>query len=197
MTCKVLGIHEVLGADWKKISIPLCNVVPEFCTALTDIVVNHGELDIPDKAARVFHYYPNGVSLKNIMHFGQMYHEDRFQIYADNYSVTMGAPKDKRTLLIPLQKIDVPVAMLVGKQDDMTGLEDPRWAKNHIGDNMVYYEEIEANHFSFMLGKDMTYMTETVIDLLQEYHPTDVSKKPAKKESSQKGGVNQQSAAKK
>ena len=102
MTCKVFGIHEVLGADWKKISIPLCNVVPEFCTALTDIVVNHGELDIPDKATRVYHYYPNGVSLKNIMHFGQMFHEDRFQIYADNYSVTMGAPKDKRTLLIPL-----------------------------------------------------------------------------------------------
>ena len=80
--------------------------------------------------------------------------------------------------------------MFVGKQDDMTGLEDPRWAKNHIGDNMVYYEEIDANHFSFMLGKDMTYMTETVIDLLQQYHPTDVSKKPAKQESSQKGGVN-------
>ena len=35
---------------------------------------------------------------------------------------------------------------------------------------LVHYEDIEAGHLTFMVGKDMTYWSEGVMGLLEKYH---------------------------
>ena len=77
-TFDLFGIYEVLGSDWKKISIPLCNVLPEFCKEMSDLFLSHHELDDKQIDNLVFHYYPNGVSVKSLKHFAQTINEDRF-----------------------------------------------------------------------------------------------------------------------
>ena len=74
--------------------------------------------------------------------------------------------------MIPLENITgVPIAMFTGKDDILADLTDSRWTRDTIGDNIVHYEEIDAGHFTFLLGKDMSYWTRDVMDLLQHYHP--------------------------
>ncbi len=74
--------------------------------------------------------------------------------------------------MIPIENIsEVPVAIFTGIEDILADLEDARWTRDRIGDNIVHYEEIHAGHLSFLVGKDMTYFTEGVMDLLQQYHP--------------------------
>lgn len=102
--------------------------------------------------------------------------EDRFQVFADDYTDFFKRHEKRTTDLIPLENItEVPVAMYTGNVDILADLTDSRWTRDRIGDNVVHYEEIDAGHLTFMVGKDMTYFTEGVMGLLKQYHPVPVA----------------------
>ena len=66
----------------------------------------------------------------------------------------------------------MPIAIYTGTEDPLADITDARWIRDSLQSNvLVHYEEIEAGHLTFMVGKDMTYFTEGVMGLLQQYHP--------------------------
>ena len=76
---------------------------------------------------------------------------------------------------IELSKIaNLPIAMFVGKEDDLGDPTDAGWARDQINSggkgNLVLYKEIEAGHASFMIGQDMTYVDE-MLTLVEKYNP--------------------------
>ena len=78
--------------------------------------------------------------------------------------------------------------MFVGTKDTLGNVIDCRWAKKQIessGRALIYYEEFEAGHASFMVGKDMTTLHSyfnNVIDLVNEYNLIDYDNKSDKME---------------
>jgi len=174
-TCDLLGIHELLGANWftSGVSSLFCTHIPEFCELISALFVTHNpNLDDSDRFAVYMGHEPNGTSVKSILHYAQNMKEDRFQVFADDYTDWFSRHEKRTTDLIPIENItEVPVAMFTGKEDILADLTDSRWTRDRIGDNIVHYEEIEAGHLTFMVGKDMTYFTEGVMNLLQQYHP--------------------------
>ena len=60
-------------------------------------------------------HMPNGASTKTIEHYAQNMNEDRFQVWSDSYGDLID-PKNQ-TDLIPIEKIDVPVAIFAGTHD--------------------------------------------------------------------------------
>lgn len=63
--------------------------------------------------------------------------------------------------------------MFVGTEDDLGDVTDCQWAAAEInkgGSALVHYEEVDAGHSTFMIGKDMTYF-DHVFDLLDTYNP--------------------------
>ena len=110
---------------------------------------------------------PNGTSVKSILHYAQNMREDRFQVFSDDYTDVFKRHEKRTTDLIPLENItEVPVAIFAGIEDILADTTDAEWTRDRIGDNVVHYEEIHAGHLTFMVGKDMTYFSETVMDLL-------------------------------
>lgn len=174
-TCSVLGIHELLGANWftSGVSTLFCSNIPIFCELIAELFVNkHPELDDNDRFAVYMGHEPNGSSVKSLLHYAQNMKEDRFQIFADDYSDPFAGDKKRHTDLIPLENIStVPVAIFAGIEDILADTTDAEWTRDRIGDSVVHYEEIHAGHLTFLVGKDMSYFTETVMGLLQEYHP--------------------------
>ena len=68
---------------------------------------------------------------------------------------------------------DVPIAMFVGKEDDLGDSADTRWARDTIksgGDAIVHYEEMEGGHASFLIGKDMSWVDRAKV-LVAKYNP--------------------------
>lgn len=65
---------------------------------------------------------------------------------------------------------DVPVALFVGKQDDLGNINDARWLKDQIEDTLVFYEEFDASHASFTIGADMSFF-DRVVQLVHYYNP--------------------------
>ena len=75
---------------------------------------------------------------------------------------------------IPLKKIGeggVPVAIFGGTDDELADWRDAEWTRDEIGDAVVHFQLIEGGHISFLVGHDMSYFTQDVMNLLAEYHP--------------------------
>lgn len=65
--------------------------------------------------------------------------------------------------------------MFVGRYDVLADPVDARWTRDQIGEAVVHYQEIDGGHETFLLGKDMTFFTKDVMDLLEWYHPVPMS----------------------
>lgn len=54
---------------------------------------------------------------------------------------------------------DVPIAMFVGNQDELSTPAVGQWTKEKVNSTLVYYEELENwDHYTYAVGKDMSYM---------------------------------------
>jgi len=61
--------------------------------------------------------------------------------------------------------------MFEGKADKLADPIDAAWTRDTIGKSVIHYEEIEGGHLTFMVAKDMTYWSESVMIILQKYQP--------------------------
>lgn len=58
--------------------------------------------------------------------------------------------------------------MFVGSQDLLATPKDNRENWKLLGAEAAFhYEEIESDHLAFMIGKDMTWFTETAMDIIR------------------------------
>ena len=71
-----------------------------------------------------------------------------------------------------LSSLKVPVSLFAGTHDILATIEDVKSIKEMLGPDADYhYEEINADHLSFTIGKDMSYFTETVMEILMKHQP--------------------------
>lgn len=94
-------------------------------------------------------------------------------MWAPDYNTFAHIGQHRNTDLIPIDQINtqVPIAMFVGKDDTLATPTDAEWTRDQIGDAVIHYSLIEGGHLSFMVGKDMSYFTTDVMNLLAEYNP--------------------------
>ena len=55
--------------------------------------------------------------------------------------------------------------MFVGTADDLGDVTDAEWARDSIkngGDAVVFYNEIDAGHSTFLIGNDMSYFNDVL-----------------------------------
>ena len=57
--------------------------------------------------------------------------------------------------------------MFVGKKDELATDIANEWARDTMKDAVKFYKEYELGHLSFLLGKDMSYFTTDVLNLLR------------------------------
>lgn len=75
-----------------------------------------------------------------------------------------------------IRNIDMPIALFPGKYDELSALEDTRWLRDELLDGerlsesktVVHYDEYEAGHYTFIIGKNMSFFNE-VLTLIDTY----------------------------
>ena len=67
-----------------------------------------------------------------------------------------------------LKKLTFPISLFVGNYDILSTKEDDIKLKEALGDSLGEYHEVEADHTSLLLGKDMRYFTGDVMRILME-----------------------------
>ena len=83
---------------------------------------------------------------------------------------------------IPIENIKkVPIAYFVGLHDDLADPTDAQHSYDQIPTVIKYNQYNDMDHYSFMVGKDMSY-TQDVLSLAAQYNPqTAESEDPVKK----------------
>jgi hypothetical protein len=96
----------------------------------------------------------------------------RFQEWAPDFHTFLDINNKRKTDLIPINEISsVPIAMFVGSVDTLADPKDSEWTRNEIGSPVVHYQEILGGHLTFMIGKDMTWFSQDVMGIIEQYHP--------------------------
>ena len=65
----------------------------------------------------------------------------------------------------------MPIAIFVGNSDIVANPTDGMWTKDQIGDAVFHYQVIDGGHLSFVVGKDVTWFKDDVMNILFEYQP--------------------------
>lgn len=104
-------------------------------------------------------HYPSGTSLKSLQHFTQLLVSNRFAYYDYGEEENQKKYGQDTAPSIDISKISsVPIALFVGKSDELATVTDAEWIVKNLGYNaMKHYEEVEGGHLSFLLAKDMSY----------------------------------------
>jgi len=173
-TAGTLGFYEFFPAGYLTTGAMrlLCGTIPQLCNfglyLLTD---EDPTVNDPDRTPVYLGHFPSGTSLRSIDHYGQILSSQKFQ------RMDYGSTKNKQVYgqttppLIDLHKIQkVPIGLFVGTSDQLATVDDNRWAKTQLA-TLKFYKEYSLGHLSFMIGRDMSYFSVDVMNLLKQYHP--------------------------
>lgn len=69
-----------------------------------------------------------------------------------------------------LSNISFPIAIFYGNQDKLADPADVKWLKEQLKDNVIHFQELDFGHLSFAIAKDMSYFTETCMQIINEYN---------------------------
>lgn len=61
--------------------------------------------------------------------------------------------------------------MVAGDSDILGDIKDAVWTRDQITHEVVYFNVIHGGHLTFMIGKDMSWFTGDVMDLIKQYNP--------------------------
>ena len=80
-----------------------CGTIPKFCELIESFFASkETSLDDDDRFAVYMGHEPNGASVKALLHYAQNMKEDRFQVWADDYTDFFDRKEKRHTDLIPI-----------------------------------------------------------------------------------------------
>lgn len=169
-TLKKNTIYELFGDSWTLWSAMLKVAFPWLSVMSTEMmIVGDSKYNEPERVEVSHSVFPATASWKQLTHYAQLINSGLFEGYDEGTLGNMQRYGQMKQPEFDLTQIDkVPVAMFVGKQDDLAVPEDTQWARDQIP-STIYYEEIDNfDHGSFMLGKDMSFMDNVLAIVAQQ-----------------------------
>ena len=171
------GIYELFGKGWNtqygyvRRLVPIMNKVK----IRTDMM--NYDLDDKQRTEMLMGHFPHGTSTRSISHLGQMIKTNEFRKFDyGNKDKNIEQYGEEKAPLIPIENISgIPIAMFSGLNDSVVAIENNRELGQILMNNKDSplidgeYNELEADHMSFLLGKDMSYFKK-VLNLCDTYN---------------------------
>ena len=95
----------MFGQNWFTSTVMslFCGTIPKFCELIESFFASkETSLDDDDRFAVYMGHEPNGASVKALLHYAQNMKEDRFQVWADDYTDFFDRKEKRHTDLIPI-----------------------------------------------------------------------------------------------
>lgn len=149
-------------------NIKIGKVYPTLHYAMMEMLTDEVSLmNCPERIKVFTAHYPSGTSLKSFVHFQQLVDAQSFQHYDYGEEENLKRYNSPTPKQYDLSKINgVPVIICVGKNDKLTHIDDVRWLKNQIGQDVFsYYEFDHMGHSSFLINNDITWFNYVLRDI--------------------------------
>ena len=178
--CSVFGIYEAFGNGGRLLNQLQCQFLPQLCS-ITWELLDSQTTEFDDAAdLQVYEgHMPAGGSMRTLAHYGQIYGNGKFEKYdfgpignQDKYN----QPTQPEIDLTKIREAGIPIAMYVGQDDLLATVEDAKWTLREINGPdsswpVEVFMERPGGHESFLVGKDMTFFTESAMGQIKAYNP--------------------------
>ena len=147
-----------------------CHVFNSVCVGISSFLNMESSPYNSQDAEEIEDYRPDSsASLKQLIHYAQCANTGFFREF--DYGNDKDNTAHYGSFTIPdidLGKItQIPVGLFVGKEDDLGSPADTRIVKEKIGRADFYKEYDNMDHYSFQIGKDMSYIHD-LMDFLKK-----------------------------
>ncbi|XP_061722991.1 lysosomal acid lipase/cholesteryl ester hydrolase-like [Cydia pomonella] len=118
----------------------------------------------------LFGHAPSGFSRKCLEHYDQLYLRKKFAQFDYGFRGNLGKYGSRNPPDYALSKITADVAIMSGKLDTLSLIENGKILKSKLP-NVVHFEEIEkTTHIDFVLSREASkYLFPSIFRLLQKY----------------------------
>ena len=172
------SIFELYGPQWNNVSGPICKIFDDLCDNSSLVNVPYNDYNNEVTARIQNKRMQSGTSVKQVLHYAEIFGSNVFREFDYGKKKVNTAHYGKEYAKVPplidltnIQKHDVPIAMFVGKQDALATPTDAQWAKDQLGDKVIYYHEMDnVDHSAFNFGRDMSFLNEVMYHI-KMYNP--------------------------
>ena len=153
---KFMGINEIFPSpsSVNKFSAIMCDNLYVLCSGLLQMLSDSKTNYDDEKRFLVFvSHFPSGASRKTLDHYSLIYKAKEFVDYNTKKKYEFE------------DKLEIPVALFVGKEDKLSTPEDARLIRNSFMKNGIlhFYKEYEGmGHATFFLTKTKEYLNDVV-----------------------------------
>ena len=149
----------------------VCDALPSACLFVKNKILHlNMTVDNLERFDVFISNEPSGQSYRTFIYYIQQSVSGRTALY------DYGKIKNKQLYgsteapLVPFENYTLPTALMSGALDHMAPPADVSWIADQLGDNIVFKKQYNNDHFTFALGKDMTFFSVDAVDLLKEYN---------------------------
>lgn len=163
--------YNVLGLNWWEIDVEMtfCTIFGGTCEKVLRAFADADtSVDNMDRFAVYQADFPAGSSYQDLIMFFQNTVREQFKQF--NYGERTNKQKygTVEPPSIPLENLDVPVALFAGSYDKIATPDNVEWLNDQISDKVVHKAYYPLGHLSFALAKDMSYFDD-VLTLMRQY----------------------------
>ena len=142
----------------------------EVCKHGYSLLHNEG-VDDPKVGETFLSHEPSGQSWRTFAYYAQMINSGNFELYDYGHYRNSEIYGQKTPPLVPIQNYNVPTALFSGSLDNLADPVDVAWITEQISDSVVFAKEYLMDHFTFVIGKDMSYFTVDAVNVIKQYNP--------------------------
>ncbi|XP_045768703.1 lipase 1-like [Maniola jurtina] len=176
---KDLSIHEVFGDNTTLGYVihrlcPLPFIGYFVCTySLAFPTAGYDPPELEPKFSQISStHYPAGTSSRSIVHFLQVGYREKFAQYDYGSEGNVKHYNSTEPPVYRLDQVTMPVALLVGDNDNLSTVPDVELLKQQLA-NVVYYNlnpRLLCNHLDFVWGRHMSdYLYPQIYEVLDSY----------------------------
>ncbi|CAG9562215.1 unnamed protein product [Danaus chrysippus] len=170
---EVLGDKTILGRLLYKIcSLPLLGYA--FCVfGLYFPLFGYDPAEVgPDFFKDVASHFPSGSSWKSIGHYIQVGYRKEFALYDYGSQINVKVYNTSAPPAYDLSKVTIPVALIVGRNDHLSTIDDVDILRKHLRNIVSYYVVPRRllNHVDHVWGRHMyLYLFPQILKVLGQY----------------------------
>lgn len=129
------GVYELFGKGWEEEFEKIIKAIPGLNNLRNHEKLSNDAIDNAERAKVFEGHFPHGSSIRAVVHYSQIYNKKKFAYY-DYRNATLNKERygTETAPEISMESIgaDVPIAMFVGKKDNIVSVEDNRVLRRQL-----------------------------------------------------------------
>lgn len=149
----------------------VCDTLPDVCKFIGKTVLGNDAVDNAGRFDVFMANEPSGSSYRTFIYYGQMIASGRYALYDYGVVENRKVYGQKEAPLVPIENYNVPTVLLSGDLDGLSTPTDVAFLSEKLGDKVVFQQQYHADHFTFAIGKDMSFFSVDAVNQLHKYNP--------------------------